>query len=264
MRKGAFKRPISLVGCGLTLAGSWGAARHHTKHTGARVAGTLLRVTSHFFYTSPCGSMINGASEPTGSVSWKEGKQYSTRVYDSNFTELTRVDCDWRQRPSVTGEQHPTMPSDMLSPNNPRVVETITTIEPSTANLTSQVSFDRCVTQPTGSDQFNNPTDVCEYDFNDVSGWTLKRRPHAVSTTDPRYINAHFDPDLGARLRGLATPQQLFDSSGAERGEYDNYTTTSLNVLLQPRTNITELCTDAVSPTEYANTDARAGVKSRS
>lgn len=247
--------------CGgeVVSGGTWDYAPDGT------ATGTLLRVTSHFFYGSPCGSLIRGAAEPTRSASWKEGKEYSTRIYDSNLTELTRVDREWRQRAEVTWEQHPSMTADMFPANDPRVVEVISTLEPATTNLKSKVSFINPDTQAVGFDQFNNPTDGWEYDFDYGSGWTLKRRAHTEYITDSTYINANVDPNLGAHIRGLVTLQQTFDAGGVERARttfaYDNYTATSFNALLKPRANITGLCATVISPTVCDNTNPTLSVR---
>ena len=113
--------------------------------------GTLLARSKHYYDGSPRSSLFQG---PTDYPAWKGGKETKTEVFDANgATVLRRQVNTWQQRAAVSW--WPPGYPDSEPPNDPRIVETVTTL--ADADLVSRQTF--------GYDQYNNQTDVYEYDF---------------------------------------------------------------------------------------------------
>ncbi len=211
--------------------------------------GTVISRTRHYFDGSALHSLFAGGSSGYGP--WYEGHEKQTDQLDTagsieTATVLRRVVKTWAQQAHIswwTGYG----PQSEEAPNNPRLIETVTTIEPSGANLVSKAtSIDP--TDPTGQtigfDQFNNLTNVWEYDF----GGAFLRRTHTDYVTTSSYINAHVDPTLGAHLRSLPSTQWISsDASGLNKVsltqyEYDVYSNDARHKPLTNRSGITGLC----------------------
>jgi len=208
-------------------------------------AGALLASSKHFFYGSP---RVSFNQEPTHYGGCQDGREYQTEVFDTNGTTiLKRSTSTFAQRAPVSWW---TGTAETAPPNDPRLIETVTTIEPSGANLVSKQTF--------SYDQYNNQTDVYEYGFGTGSVGALVRRSHtdfvttnsvngvAYNTLNPNTTN----PSLTATFHIRNLPDQTFtyDSSGVEKArttfEYDNYTPDqgSLHYSLTPRSSIIGLC----------------------
>src|SRR5712691_10248501 len=91
--------------------------------------------------------------------------------------------------------------------NDPRMVETVTTLAD-----TNQVSK-HSVINPNdstviGFDQFNNQTDVWEYDFGAAAPGALIRRTH----TDYVSSTSYTDAVSGAHLRSLPSQVSIYDA----------------------------------------------------
>lgn len=251
--------------------------------------GTVSAVISrsrHYFDGSALNSLFTGGSSGYGP--WYEGHERQTDQLDTagsieTATVLRRAVNTWAQQAHIswwTGYG----PQSEEAPNNPRLIETLTTIEPSGANLVSKstaVDPNDPTGQTFGFDQFNNPTDVWEYDF----GNTFLRRVHTDYVTSSSYINANVDPTLGAHLRSLPSQRWISsDSSGLNKVhltqyEYDIYSTDSRHAALTNRNSITGLCLtydlagtcvklsdqnyairgNVTSATSYANASAMTG-----
>jgi RHS repeat-associated protein len=211
--------------------------------------GTVISRARHYFDGSALNSLFSGGSSGYGP--WYEGQEKQTDQLDTTgsietATVLRRVVNTYAQQSHIswwTGYG----PQSEEAPNNPRLIEIVTTIESSGANLVSKsTSIDP--NDPTGQtigfDQFNNQTDVWDYDF----GNTFLRRTHTDYVTTPSYINANVDPALGAHLRSLVSQKWISsDISGASKVslaqyEYDVYSNDSRHKPLVNRTGITGLC----------------------
>lgn len=211
--------------------------------------GTVLSRTRHFFDGSALRSLFAGGSSGYGP--WYEGKEKQTERLDTagniaTATVLRRTVNTWAQQSHISwwiGYG----PQSEEAPNNPRLIETVTTIEPSGANLvskTTSIDPNDPTGQTIGFDQFNNQTDFWEYDY----GNTFLRRTHTDYITTPSYINADVDPALGAHLRSLPSQRWVStDVSGANKisltqYEYDVYSNDARHKPLTNRTGITGLC----------------------
>jgi YD repeat-containing protein len=164
----------------------------------------------HYFYGSPFGTF---SAPPTSYASWKEGREYQTEVYDTGGNLLRRVTHTWQQRAAVSW--WPSGYPDIEPPNDPRIVETVTTL--ADANLVSKQTF--------GYDQYNNQTDVYEYGFGAGAPGSLIRRTHTDYVTFNNGID--YAGDYNIHIRSLPLQQQVFDAGGMKRAEtlyeYDLY-----------------------------------------
>jgi RHS repeat-associated protein len=176
--------------------------------------GSLLARSKHYFYGSAAGSF---ATSPVGYSIWNDGREYQTDVFDTNGTTvLRRTGNTFAQRAPVSWW---TGSAETAPPNDPRVTETINTIEPASANLVSKQTFGYDDTVP-----YNNQNNVKEYDFGSGTPGALVREARTTFVTATSYTDA----STGAHLRSLATQVSVYNASGVERArstfEFDNYT----------------------------------------
>jgi RHS repeat-associated protein len=194
--------------------------------------GALLAASKHYFYGSPAASLF-AFSYPTLYPSWKEGREYQTEaLHTDGTTVLRRTAQTWQQRAAVawwTGS------ADDAPVNDPRVVEnTLTLVD---ANRVSKTSAISPVDGSVGFDQYNNRTDVYEYDFGTGGAGAFVRRTH----TDYVASSAYTDATTGPSLRRLPSQQWVSsDAAGTNKKalttfEYDNYTPDALHAPLVDR-----------------------------
>jgi YD repeat-containing protein len=201
-------------------------------------SGTLLAKSQHYFYGSARQSFL---MRPTHYQAWKDAREYKTEVFDTNGTTiLRRVEHTFAQRAAVSwwGGTSETAP-----PNDSRTIETVTTIEPATANLVSKQTFGFDDTVP-----FNNQNNVKEYNFGTGAAGSLARETRSTFVTSSSYT------DNAVHLRGLPSQVSIYDAGGTERArtvyEYDNYLIDTNHAALTNRTNISGL--DAAFTTGYS------------
>jgi RHS repeat-associated protein len=122
----------------------------------------------HYFYGSPRASF---GQKPTAYAAYKDGREYKTELFDANATTpLRRAEQTFAQRAAVswwTGDP------ELAPPNDVRTTDTVTTL--TDANLVSKQTF--------SYDQFNNKTDVYDYDYNVGAPGGLLRRTHTDYVT---------------------------------------------------------------------------------
>ncbi|HEX6649994.1 MAG TPA: hypothetical protein VF075_10650, partial [Pyrinomonadaceae bacterium] len=198
--------------------------------------GALLTKTQHYFNGSPRASFL---LRPTQYPAWQDGREYKTEVFDTNGTTiLRRVENSFAQRTSVSWWGGT---SDTAPPNDPRTVETITTLEPAGANLVSKQTFGYDDYYP-----FNNQNNVKEYNFGTGAPGTLARETRTTFLTSSSYT------DTSVHLRGLPSQVSIHDGGGTERArtvyEYDSYAGTNHAGLID-RLNISGL--DSAFGTSY-------------
>ena len=177
-------------------------------------AGTLLAYSKHYHVGSALDSL---SSEYTTPISYPlnlaEGRESQTEVFSTNETTvLRRVQNTWDGNGTLGGR-----------PINPRVIQTVQTMEPASANLVSKQTFDH--------DQYNNQTDVYEYGFGSGAASALVRRTHtdyftsSYDTLNPSASDP--DPSLTSHIRNLPWRVFIYDPAGALQAkvetEYDNY-----------------------------------------
>ena len=204
-------------------------------------AGVRQTFEQHYF---------NGAAHSSFSISavqyasWLDGREYKTEAFDSaGSAVLRRVENTWRQRAPVPWWGSTQGPEP---PNDPRMVTTVTTLEPGGANLVSKItSVDPADStgQTVGFDQYNNQTDSWLYDYGAGAPGALLGRTH----TD--YLNTYASPAptfSSPHMRDLMWKQYVYDAAGVARAqtayEYDNYTADASHAAPLDRPNITGLC----------------------
>src|SRR5215216_1176527 len=178
-------------------------------------AGTLLAYSKHYHCGSALESMSSEYATPISyPLNLAEGREIQTDVFSTNGTTvLRRVQNTWDANGILGGRSI-----------NPRLVETVQTIEPSGANLVSKQTF--------AHDQYNNQTDVYEYGFGSGAAGALVRRTHtdyftsSYDTLNPSSSSP--DPSLTSHIRELPWKVFVYDAAGVVRAksqaEYDNYT----------------------------------------
>jgi RHS repeat-associated protein len=201
--------------------------------------GALLNRSSHYFNGSPRASF---AQLPTQYPGWKDGREYQTVMYAADgTTPLKQVNTTFAQRAAVSWW---TGSADQEPPNDPRTVETDTTLV-DTNQVTKQTSINPNDPNDKGFDQFNNQTDVWEYDYGAGAGGALLRHSHTTFVSASSYTN------LG--LLSLPSQVSVYDGNGAERArttfEYDNYTPDTYHAALLDRSSISGL--DSSFSTSY-------------
>jgi hypothetical protein len=127
-------------------------------------SNNLLSSEKHYFYGSPYSSLFNGSMSYPG---WKEGREYRTEIFDASGNLLKRVNQTWQQRAPVAWYSGP---ADGEPGNDPRLAETITTLE---NGVMSKSSFTYDSTVP-----YNILMDVYEYDYGDGQPGPLIRHTH--------------------------------------------------------------------------------------
>jgi RHS repeat-associated protein len=172
---------------------------------------TVLAREKHYFFGDPIDSLFppDAFSYPA----WKDGKEFQTEY--GITTTLRRVVQNWQQRAAVswwTGDP------DRAPANDPSIVETVATLVD--ANLVSKQAF--------AYDQYNNRTDVYEYDLGAGAPGPLIRRTHtSYLTTNGNQGNIDYAADVNIHIRNLPVQQVVYDASGNVRSQadfiYDDY-----------------------------------------
>ncbi|HEX7317073.1 MAG TPA: RHS repeat-associated core domain-containing protein [Pyrinomonadaceae bacterium] len=208
----------------------------------------LLSRTRHHFHGVPGPGLF---TLPTHYTGWGDGREFRAESYACDGTTLLRqVDQEWRQKGVVGwwvnyGVERGPEPS-----NDPRLVETLTTLSDTgqVAKTTSISPLDNSV----GFDQYNNPTDVWEYDYG-ASTPLRHAKTQYLTTSDVNsldYTGGTSPTPAGAYLRGLPLQKSVYevhaDLGEVERSrvryEYDNYADGDGRAPLTPRPGIFALC----------------------
>lgn len=183
-------------------------AQVETRNSG----GDLLAKTKHYYHGSARQSFSQSAINYS---KWREGREYKTETFDFNGTTVLRTtEQAWEQRAAVSWW---TGSADDAPPLDPRVVETVSTLNDASSVTKTKTSSINPVTCARGFDQFNNQTDVYEYDYAasfincGLQGATngLVRRTHNEYATNPtaneNYISLATTTAASAHIRNLPT-----------------------------------------------------------
>jgi RHS repeat-associated protein len=213
-------------------------------------ASGLLARSKHYYHGSPRESFLWSLTAETNYSKWQDGKEWKTETYDTDGSLKQQVTNTWEQSGTVswwTGSAN-------LSPaNNPHLASTTTKLM-DTGQVTQQVYR---------YDQYNNKTEVDEYDFGANGPGVLKRRTHTdylATNLGVNYITVNpntSNPDINQtiHLRSLPVEQLVYDGADLMNPkarttyEYDNYTSG-----LTDRANITghaRVLTPATYTTSY-------------
>src|ERR1043166_2742536 len=247
-------------------------------------ANTPRARSRHYFDGSALDSMFGGdVSYPYGA--WYEGNERQTDQLDTAggidaatvlhsvaYTRAQRTPVQWWS--SYAAANH--LDASKEPPNDPRLLTTVTTVEPGGANLVSEQTAVNPVDGSVGFDQYNNPTDTWEYDYGTTPGavGAFIRRTHIDYVPDAPYVNANTNPALGASLRSLPSQQWVStDIAGNNKASltvygYDESGLTDCpNIIRHDAAFTTTFKTrgNVTSVTRYANANAGTGaVTSRS
>ncbi len=220
-----------------------------------------LSVEKHYFYGKVSYFLVEGivaygesqnpVMNPIDYPFWLEGREYKTQLLASNGTTVLREKIDtWRQRAPLNW--FPQV-QELAPANDPRLIGTETTLMDSTTLVSKATSCppsnptcDPNHSDGVGFDQYNNQTDVWEYDFGGGAPGALLRHTHTdylITNNGIRYDTVNntagqpFDPNpllsqvpsasLTAHLRSLPLRQVIFNATGTKFSEteyeYDNY-----------------------------------------
>lgn len=222
-------------------------------------AGNALSHEEHYFHGTP----LDNTGSPYDYPAWNAGLERQTDYFKANpntnpttYTLLQRTAQSWQQGPrpsSWTGG----------AGNNPRLVETLMTLATATPGVyrVAKQSAINPLNNSVGFDQYNNQTDLYEYDFGPGQPGALKRHTHTdflttndvngaaydtinPSTTDPN-ANATIHLRDAPLRRWVSTDPDL--NSGMKKAltsfEYDNYAFDATHADLVDRSSISGLCT---------------------
>jgi RHS repeat-associated protein len=198
-------------------------------------AGTLLMHEKHYFTDTAYHSF---APDAISYEPYLAGKEYLTEQYDLSGNIVRKTEYAFAQRAPVSwwstwrfgGTPY------FEPPNDTRLTDVTTTLKDVNPALVSQ--------RHTDYDQYNNQTDLYEYDFGSGAVGSLLRRTHTG------YLGGNYASDTSIHIRSLPSEQWVStDAGGTTRKagttyEYDHYnqtTTEDFHAALTDRSNITGL-----------------------
>jgi RHS repeat-associated protein len=169
----------------------------------------LLAQTKHYFYGNP---IPRYSTPPTHTSGWGEGKEYQTDTYNvvNGAAVLHSV-------VSQTWQPGAPVPGNPNGAANPRLVTVETRLEPNGANLVSKRTAINPADGSVGFDQFNNETDVWEYDY---GVGAAPAYPLRHTRTD--YVTFHNGTDYtgtGVHIRNLPRGRQVYSVNPATGAE---------------------------------------------
>ncbi|HEV8431327.1 MAG TPA: RHS repeat-associated core domain-containing protein [Pyrinomonadaceae bacterium] len=209
-------------------------------------SSNLLAMSRHYFQGPGAAPSLSQA--PNLLASQSDGREYQTDLFDTNGTTVLRRSVNtWSAGTPIASNSSVNI--------NYRVTQTVTTLEPSSANLVSKQTF--------SYDQYNNNTDTYDYGFGSGSAGSLVRRTSSSFVTannsydyacDPSSTcSSSANPSNMIHLRNLPSQVSTYDSGGTLKGsttfEYDNYATDTNHAPLVDRSSISGL--DAGFTTSY-------------
>jgi RHS repeat-associated protein len=216
---------------------------------------SLVSRTKHYYYGWPFESLFKNSLDYQG---WNEGKEYQTEVFGKDgVTVLRRMESTFQQRTGITwwsqwlGESMAIGLRSSYEPSkDPRLKETVTTLVD-----TNQVTKSSAISPVDGSigfDQFNNQTDVWEFDYGQGAPGALLRHRHIEYANATNLINGldYSSPSptsTSVHIRNLPIRQSIYDGNGVEQArttfEYDKYNTDLNHPGLFDYSDISNLCT---------------------
>jgi RHS repeat-associated protein len=187
----------------------------------------LATFERHYYYGQASANFQYGG----GYTPWKTGKEYRTEILSPQDSSVLRAtEQTWQQ----TNPSWCSGCGDYAPVNNPKIVETITTLGDS--NQVSKKTF--------AYDNYNNLTDTYEYDYGIGAPGQFLRRSHTDYLTTNPINNINYTSNNIHILDLAAQTWVSSDAAGNNKVsltkfEYDNYTTDQNHASLVNRSNIT-------------------------
>jgi RHS repeat-associated protein len=196
-----------------SVAGTSYPSASVTAHSGAGTdAASLLLNQRHYFLNGGRYlGHVNPRSNGTGYSWWSTGIEWRTEIRDANGNIISASEQDWSQRmPVVWTTGYGT---EQEQPENDNRM-----------NETRQILNNGLIAKTqTLYDQYNNPIEVKEYDFDA----TLKRRTVSTYANNSNLINGVDYTSDAIHLLRLPLSQTVYDGAETKRAEslfqYDNY-----------------------------------------
>ena len=192
-------------------------------------SSNLLAKSKHYFQGPGAAPSLSQAPNLLAPLS--DGREYQTDLIDTNGTTVLRRNVNtWSAGTPIASNSSINI--------NYRVTQTVSTLEPSSANLVSKQTF--------SYDQYNNNTETYEYGFGSGSAGSLVRRSSTgFVTTNNSYdyacnpastCNSSANPTNVIHIRNLPAQRSIYDSAGTLKAstsfEYDNYSTATNHAAL--------------------------------
>jgi RHS repeat-associated protein len=207
--------------------------QHETHVTIERKQGdTLLSKSKHYFYGGPTAVQL-GLYSP-----WKEGREYKTETIAADGTTvLSSVEMIWKPKGFFSwfnnGAESNHAPAD-----SPRVVETKTTLlDVSPALVSKTTSINPGDPNQIGFDQFNNPTDVWEYDFGQGGPGQLLRHTRTDYLTT-NSVNGIDYTTNGVHIRRLSAGTKVYGYKNGQEVLLSRNEVKYDETPLEPRSNV--------------------------
>lgn len=213
-------------------------------------SNNLLSKDKHYYDGSPTASLIVSAFRLSLYGGWNEGKETKTEVYDTNGSTILRTsESFYQQRENISwwsGYAGSNLTAADEPANDPRLIRTESTLNDSGQKTKVETAFD----------DFNNPTEVKEYDYGTGGNFgSMLRRTVTSYVTSSAPINGIDYTCATAQtcgtnpvvhLRRLVKQRSVYDANGSEKArtvfEYDNYSSDSRHATLIQRSNVTGSC----------------------
>ena len=196
---------------------------------------TCVGRSKHYFHGSAYQSQINSLYDSVGPQWLLEGREYRTDAMNTTSqTVLRQSEQTWSNGTFIPNNNY-----GYPVAINPRIIETKTTLVDTNQVAKQTFTF--------SNDEYNNQTDVYEYDYGTGAPGAFIRRTHTDYVTVNNGVN--YATDTSIHLRNLPSQTQVFaDISGTVKKaesqfEYDNYTSDGLHAPLVNRVNISGLDT---------------------
>lgn len=176
-------------------------------------SGNRLTKSRHYFYGTAGADYIFN-------VPWWHGKELRTEIFDTNGTSILRVsERDWRQRIPSWCYNNPYV-STVCGPTSSQYGETMPTVNPFVVETKETIVDGNLVTKTSGInpnngswafDDYNNQTDVWQYDFGSGQPGAL------IKHTQKSFYN-HPSEFQGLLILGLPNVTSVYavDSYGNE------------------------------------------------
>ena len=181
-------------------------------------SGNRLAKSRHYFFGRP-------DTRYPMTTPWWHGREFRTEQYDFNGTTPLHIsDNDWRQRvPSWCATTWPcsSNPTEQAPTNNPFVLENKLTL--ADVNLVSKTSSLNPSNGTWSVDDYNNPTDIWQYDYGIGQPGSLLSHRQSTYLNYPTATNGIFLLGLEAtrNVYGVVGGQETLE--GATQITYDEY-----------------------------------------